>query len=80
MVPRVLSVAPSNVPPHDAFGLGTGDTGSQTLTSKDALKLWAQCVEVTSVPTREITEVLGHLSEKKEEKETAGEASGASDR
>lgn len=79
MVPRVLSVAPSNVPPHDAFGLGTGDMGSQTLTSKDTLKLRAQGVKVTSVPTREITEVLGHLSEKKgEEKETAEEASGAS--
>lgn len=79
MVPRVLSVAPSNVPPHDAFGLGTGDMGSQTLTSKDTLKLRAQGVEVTSVPTREIVEVLGYLSEKKgEEKETAGEASGAS--
>ncbi|KAK7796980.1 hypothetical protein U0070_012929 [Myodes glareolus] len=79
VVPRVLSVAPSNVPPHDAFGLGTGDMGSQTLTSKDTLKLGAQGVEVTSVPTREITKVLGHLSEKKgEEKETAEEASGAS--
>ncbi|CAO2608865.1 Gametogenetin-binding protein 1 [Lemmus lemmus] len=80
-VPKVLSVAPSNVPPHDACGLGTGDIESQTLTSKDTLKLRAQGVEVTSVPTREITEVLEHLSEKKgEEKETAGEASGASDR
>ncbi|OBS58109.1 hypothetical protein A6R68_10769 [Neotoma lepida] len=79
MVPRVLSAAPSNPPLHDAFGLGTGDMGSQTLTSKDTLKLKAQGVEVTSVPTGKIREVMGHLSEKKgEEEELAGEASGSS--
>ncbi|XP_059138408.1 gametogenetin-binding protein 1-like isoform X1 [Peromyscus eremicus] len=79
MVPGVLSAAPSNLPLQDALGLGTGDMGSQTLTSKDTLKLKAQGVEVTSVPTREIREVLGHQSEKKEEEEEpAGEASGAS--
>ncbi|XP_040588096.1 gametogenetin-binding protein 1 isoform X2 [Mesocricetus auratus] len=80
-VPKVLSAAPSNLPPHDAFGLGTGDMGSQTLTSKDALKLRAQGVEASSVPARETTEALGHLSEKKgKEEEPAGAASGASDR
>ncbi|XP_036024310.1 gametogenetin-binding protein 1-like [Onychomys torridus] len=79
MVPRVLSAVPSNPPLQDALGLGTGDMGSQTLTSKDTLKLKAQGVEVTSVPTREIREVLGHQSEKKgEEEEPAGEAPGAS--
>ncbi|XP_051009452.1 LOW QUALITY PROTEIN: gametogenetin-binding protein 1-like [Acomys russatus] len=76
MVPKVPSAAPSNLPLHDAFGLGTGDMGSQTLIPKDVLKLRAQGVEVTSVPK----EVLGHLSEKKEREEQAGEASGASDR
>ncbi|KAL1771900.1 gametoproteintin-binding protein 1 [Sigmodon hispidus] len=79
MVPRVFSAAPSTLPLHDPFGLGTGDMGSQTLTSKDTLKLKAQGVEATSVSTREIREVLGHLPEKKgEEEEPAGEASGAS--
>lgn len=79
MVPRALPAAPSNLPLQDALGLGTGDMGSQTLTSKDTLKLKAQGVEVTSVPTGEIREVLGHQSEKKgEEEEPAAEASGAS--
>ncbi|ERE92004.1 gametogenetin-binding protein 1 isoform X2 [Cricetulus griseus] len=79
VVPKVLSAGPSNLLPHDACGLGTGDTGSQTLTSKDALKLRSQGAEVSSVPTRETKEVLGHLSEKKgKEEEPAGEASGAS--
>ncbi|EDL96873.1 gametogenetin-binding protein 1 [Rattus norvegicus] len=79
--PRVLSAAPSNQRLRDASGLGTGDTGSQTLTSKDVLKLRAQGVEVTSVPTRGTWEVLEHLPEKKgEEGEPAGEVSGASDR
>ncbi|XP_076772680.1 gametogenetin-binding protein 1-like isoform X2 [Arvicanthis niloticus] len=77
--PKVVSSAPSN-PRHDAFGLGTGDTGSQTSTSKDVLKLRTPGVEVTSVPTRGTWEVLEHLPEKKgEEEEPAGEVSGASD-
>uniref|UniRef100_A0A8C6GEY3 Gametogenetin-binding protein 1 n=1 Tax=Mus spicilegus TaxID=10103 RepID=A0A8C6GEY3_MUSSI len=79
-LPRVLSAAPSNLR-HDAFGLGTGDSGSQTLTSKDVQKLRAQGVEVTSVPLRGTWEVLEQLSEKKgEEEEPIGEVSGASDR
>ncbi|XP_028632882.1 gametogenetin-binding protein 1-like [Grammomys surdaster] len=78
--PKVLSAAPSN-PRHDAFGLGTGDTESQTLNSKDVLKLRTQGVEVTSVPTRGTWEVLEHLPEKKgEEEEPAGEVSGPSNR
>lgn len=78
--PRVLSAVPSNRR-QDAFGPGTGDTGSQTPTSKGALKLRTQGVEVTSVPTRGSWEVLEHLPEKKgEEEEPAGEVSGASDR
>jgi hypothetical protein len=78
--PRVLSAAPSN-PRHDAFELGTGDSGSQTLTSKDVPKLRAQGVEVTSVPLRGTWEVLEQLPEKKgEEEEPVGEVSGASDR
>ncbi|XP_051043145.1 gametogenetin-binding protein 1 isoform X2 [Phodopus roborovskii] len=77
-VPKVLSAAPSNLPLHDAFGLGTGDMGSQTLNSKDALKLRAQGVEVSSVPTRKTREVLGHLSEKKGKEEESAGASGAS--
>ncbi|GAB1300769.1 Gametogenetin-binding protein 1 [Apodemus speciosus] len=78
--PRVLSAAPSN-PRRDAFELSTGDTGSQTLTSKDALKPWAQGVEVTSVPTRGTWEVLEYLPEKRgEEEEPAGAVPGASDR
>ncbi|KAL6082380.1 hypothetical protein STEG23_021535 [Scotinomys teguina] len=77
VVPRVPSAAPSNLLLHDAFGLGTGDMGSQTLTSKDTLKLKAQGVEVTSVSMGEIREVLEHQSEKKGEEEgSAGEASG----
>lgn len=80
--PRVLSAAPPNPPLRDAFGLGTGDTGSQTSTSKGAPKLRFQGIEVTSVPSRGAEEVLGHLSEKKKRQgeEPAGEASGASDR
>lgn len=78
--PRVLSAAPSN-PRHDAFELSTGDTGSQTLTSKDALQPWAQGVEVTSVPTQGTWEVLEYLPEKRgEEEEPAGALPGASDR
>lgn len=77
--PRVLSAASSN-PRHDAFGQGTGDSGSQTLTSNDVLKLRVQEVEGTSVPTRGAWEVLEYLPEKKEEEEPAGEVSGASDR
>lgn len=75
--PRVLSAAPSN-PRHD--GLGTGDSGSQTLTSKDVQKLRAQGVEVTSAPLRGTWEVLEQLPEKKGEEEPVGEVSGASDR
>lgn len=77
--PRVLSAAPSN-PRHDAFGLGTGDSGSQTLTSKDVQKLRAQGIEVTSVPLRGTWEVLEQLPEKKGEEEPVGEVFGASDR
>ncbi|XP_031203829.1 gametogenetin-binding protein 1-like isoform X2 [Mastomys coucha] len=77
--PRVFSAASSN-PRLNAFGQGTGDSGSQTLTSKDVPKLRAQGVEGTSVPTRGAWEVLEYLPEKKEEEEPAGEVSGASDR
>ncbi|XP_021485601.1 gametogenetin-binding protein 1-like [Meriones unguiculatus] len=80
--PRILSAAPPNPPLQDAFGLGTGDTGSQTSTCKRAPKLRFHGTEVTSVPSRGAEEVLGHLSEKKKRhgEEPAGEASGASDR
>lgn len=78
--PKVPSAAPSN-PRQDAFGLGTGDTGSQIPASKDVLKLRTQGVEVTSVPTRGTWEVLEPLPDKKgEEEEPAGEVSGASNR
>uniref|UniRef100_A0A8C6AAT8 Gametogenetin-binding protein 1 n=1 Tax=Marmota marmota marmota TaxID=9994 RepID=A0A8C6AAT8_MARMA len=67
---------------HEAFGLGMGDMGSQTTNPKEVLRLTAQCVEVKPFLPGRSLEVLGNMSEKKEnrekEEEPAGEASGDS--
>ncbi|XP_004424317.1 PREDICTED: gametogenetin-binding protein 1-like [Ceratotherium simum simum] len=82
IVPCILSVA---MPRHGPSGLG--DTGTQTPTPREVLRVMAQGVEVKSVLPRGSQEVLDDLSEKEgskeEEEEAAGEASrdtGTSDR
>ncbi|XP_039097683.1 gametogenetin-binding protein 1-like isoform X2 [Hyaena hyaena] len=71
-----LSVA---LPRQDPLGLGMGDTGAQTSTPVEVLRVGAQGVEVKPVLPRGSQEVLGSLPEKEEreeEEESAGEASG----
>ncbi|XP_076965850.1 gametogenetin-binding protein 1-like [Callospermophilus lateralis] len=85
-LPCTLSVAvpraSAHLLQHEAFGLGMGDRGSQTTNPKEVLRLTAQCVEVKPFLPGRSLEVLGNMSEKKEnreeEEEPAGEASGDS--
>lgn len=74
-LPYMLSVA---LPQHDPLGLGMGDTGAQTPTPKEVLRVAAQGGEVKPILSRGSQEVLGNVSkkEKREEKEEAvGEVS-----
>ncbi|XP_057555904.1 gametogenetin-binding protein 1-like [Hippopotamus amphibius kiboko] len=76
-LPYTLSVA---LPRPSLSGLGTGDTGAQTPTPVEVLRVVAQSVEVKPVLPRGRQEVLGNLSEleerEEEEEEAAGQASG----
>ncbi|XP_032705006.1 gametogenetin-binding protein 1-like isoform X3 [Lontra canadensis] len=74
-LPYMLSVA---LPRHGPLGLGMGDTGAQTPTPKEVLRVAVQGGEVKPILSRGSQEVLGNVSkkEKREEKEAVGEASG----
>ncbi|XP_046957734.1 gametogenetin-binding protein 1-like isoform X2 [Lynx rufus] len=76
-LPYMLSVA---LPRQDPLGLGMGDTGAQTPTPTEVLRVGAQDVEVKPVLPRRSQEVLGNLSGKEEteeeKEEEVGEASG----
>ncbi|KAI5136511.1 Gametogenetin-Binding Protein 1-Like [Manis pentadactyla] len=81
MEPRLPAMLPSSLPVamplHDPPGLGLGDTGAQTPTPTEVLRVVAQGVEVEYILPRGSQEVLGNLFERREdEEEAAGEASG----
>ncbi|XP_061052371.1 gametogenetin-binding protein 1-like [Eubalaena glacialis] len=79
-LPYTLSVA---LPQPDPSGLGLGDTGAQTPTTVEILRVLAQGVEVKPVLPRGSQEVLGNLSEleeREEEEEEAAGDTGTSDR
>ncbi|XP_059793495.1 gametogenetin-binding protein 1-like [Balaenoptera ricei] len=79
-LPYTLSVA---LPQPDPSGLGLGDTGAQTPTAVEILRVLAQGVEVKPVLPRGSQEVLGNLSEleeREEEEEEAAGDTGTSDR
>ncbi|XP_028023477.1 gametogenetin-binding protein 1-like [Balaenoptera acutorostrata] len=79
-LPYTLSVA---LPQPDPLGLGLGDTGAQTPTAVEVLRVLAQGVEVKPVLPRGSQEVLGNLSEleeREEEEEEAAGDTGTSDR
>ncbi|KAB0396947.1 hypothetical protein E2I00_010653, partial [Balaenoptera physalus] len=72
-LPYTLSVA---LPQPDPSGLGLGDTGAQTPTAVEVLRVLAQGVEVKPVLPRGSQEVLGNLSELEEREEEEEEAAG----
>lgn len=82
MEPRLPAMLPSSLPVamplHDPLGLGLGDTGAQTPTPTEVLRVVAQGVEVEYILPRGSQEVMGNLFERREdeEEEAAGEASG----
>ncbi|XP_067609428.1 gametogenetin-binding protein 1-like isoform X6 [Pseudorca crassidens] len=72
-LPYTFSVA---LPQPDPSGLGLGDTGPQTPTPVEVLRVLAQGVEVKPVLPRGSQEVLGNLSELEEREEEQTEAAG----
>lgn len=64
------------LPQSDPSGLGLGDTGPQTPTPVEVLRVLAQGVEVKPVLPRGSQEVLGNLSELEEREEEQTEAAG----
>uniref|UniRef100_H0XP56 Gametogenetin-binding protein 1 n=1 Tax=Otolemur garnettii TaxID=30611 RepID=H0XP56_OTOGA len=79
-LPWALSVAmprgSSHRPRHHSSGQGRGGMGVSTPSSKEVLKVMAQCVEVKAVLPIESQKELGSLFKKKEKEKPAGEASG----
>ncbi|TEA42304.1 hypothetical protein DBR06_SOUSAS1810071, partial [Sousa chinensis] len=72
-LPYTFSVA---LPQSDPSGLGLGNTGPQTPTPVEVLRVLAQGVEVKPVLPRGSQEVLGNLSELEEREEEQTEVAG----